>query len=120
MRLMERIRRYGGNWLKAFLWIFAISVFGGLGVGFFGGNLGKAQGDRAPKEQPVNPIDNRKPEVALTVNGRTVTNKQFDEKLRLMAEQYHQQAGDPQMQLYMYGILDGQFVREEVLLAKAE
>jgi hypothetical protein len=118
MRLMEQIRRHGDKGLKFFLVIFLISVFAGLGVGFFGDMGGGTSAQRLsqngpPPPPPVDPVQ----EWALKVNGRPVSNDQFYERVRQIERMYPQD--DPEMQLRLYGAMAQAFVGEEVLLGEA-
>jgi parvulin-like peptidyl-prolyl isomerase len=107
--------------MKAFLVLMVISVFGGLGVSFFGGL--QRQGGRAgsASNQTYAPIlDPKLADTALTVNDRKVTNAQFNDKLATIEQMMQQQRSNPQVQLSAYGYAARAIVQEEVLLGEAQ
>jgi parvulin-like peptidyl-prolyl isomerase len=122
MRLMEMIRRKGRLGLMIFLGVMAISVFAGLGVGFFsfGQNrdLGPRQSESSGEPQLVK--GGEMAGVAMRVDGRDVSNKDFDAMVALAKERAGSLSDDPGMFLQLYGYIAGALVNEEVMLKKGE
>ncbi len=119
MRLMETIRRKGRTWLIGFMVFFVISVFAGLGVGFFTGNSGGG----GKRDEPVNSPAAKKvvPEGAVMyVNGRPVSDKDFNDAYLNVRDNMKQSSTDPASALYAYGYMIRQLTTEGVLLGQAE
>lgn len=122
MRLMEMIRRRGKLALMIFLGFFVISVFAGLGVGYFNSNKmdpSRSQ-EIAAGKRPI--VDPRAPDNAavMFVNGRPVSDKEFNELFAAGMDRLQEGSDDPWNVVYVYGSLIEQLTTEQVLLGQAK
>jgi len=122
MRLMEMIRKKGRLGLQIFLVVMAISVFAGLGVGhfIFGQNRDLAPRQSESKGEPQLVQGGEMAGVAMRVDGRDVSNKDFDAIVARVTENQHGLLDDPSHYLELYGRIAGELVNEEVMLKKGE
>lgn len=119
MRLMETIRRKGRTWLIGFLAFFVVSVFAGLGVGFFTGDF--ANSDRPDNPVRTGGVDKVVAESAVMyVNGRPVSDKEFAEANMNVRENMRQSSTDPGAALFAYGYMIRQLTTEGVLMGQAQ
>jgi len=124
MRLMEMIRRKGAAFLTAFLLIFVVSVFAGLGVSTFFGSGGSPISSRGKNvNENISPKLDSQGEMAkamLRVNGRIVTQDKFFELYSMASTQDTQRGDDPGRALAWYSQTAGYLIREELVKAKGE
>jgi parvulin-like peptidyl-prolyl isomerase len=122
MRLMEMIRRKGALFLTIFLGIFIISVFAGLGVGFFNFNTTQQQQQANPAGKGRGAAllveDKALADTALRVNGRAIDREQFSELLALVST--NNRSDDPSETMQAYIQTAGYLIREELVMAKGE
>jgi parvulin-like peptidyl-prolyl isomerase len=124
MRLMEAIRRKGNLLLKGFLIMFVISVFAGLGVGFysFSNRLRSLvpQGNEPELKDVGGLVSGGKYAGAvMLVNGEPVTRSEYADVYQSLMDRVNALSKDPWEVMYVYGYLINQFTTEGVLLAKA-
>jgi parvulin-like peptidyl-prolyl isomerase len=119
MRLMETIRRKGRAWLIGFMVFFLVSVFAGLGVGFFNANSGSSRKSNLPAEGAgVKKLVTE--DAVMLVNGRPVSDKDFNDAYNNVRENMKQGSTDPGSALYAYGYMIRQLTTEGVLMGQAE
>jgi parvulin-like peptidyl-prolyl isomerase len=121
MRLMERIRTYGQKWLWAFIGIFVISVFAGLGVSSFNFSKDRQQKEEKKSDKPVQlASEGEYKDAAIMVDGRPISNQQFFDMLKSVYDRSQQNSGDPEFQFQAYGQLAAYLVRENMIMEKGK
>ena len=102
MRLMERIRTRMRVFFLSFAIIFVVSVFAGLGVGFFGSSMRRSgstasSGDYRTLVPGISSV--------ASIDGEEIDIQTFSKRLQLMRQQVRQSAStsnDPFQQLKMW------------------
>jgi len=126
MRLMETIRRKGHYFLIVFLAFFVISLFFGLTTGNINPfqkaeNGAAAQSNADVAKAPSLSSDKSLTDVALTVDGRKVTNNVLDQMEKLIEQNYGMSNNqDPMMKLQAYGFAMSMVANQEALMEYGE
>jgi hypothetical protein len=116
---MERIRRHGDKGFKAFLVIFVISVFAGLGIGGFNISNQAGPAGRGVSVSSDVVLDPASKGTALIVNGTKVSSALLAERVASYQQMLRGQTEDPLNSLMIYGYASSNLIMEEALLGKA-
>lgn len=123
MRFMEWIRQKGGTCMAVFLIIFVITLFAGLTIG---GSLRGCTFREQPQQESGDTVgatlsqDKDLAGVVMRVNGRTVDQETFDERVKQLMDDYRGRSEDPEMQLFAYGNAAQSLIAEEITAEKGD
>src|SRR5438874_1587577 len=109
VRIMQRIRRNGHWFLIGFLGVFVVTLFFGLTGGFSANPFAPSQRNTSQRAAPAPTVvqDKDVRDVAVLVNGRRISEDEFDRAVLFVQQQFSQQYGqettsDPTMRLRIY------------------